>query len=514
VTEEEQAAVRRAAVASTLRFVDTFPHHEHAAVVLGAAVDDLFEMKEFEQAIAIGRRLIEIFPDADPAIRRSAWTVVGHASFELSDYEAAEGAYARVLETTPAGEESHQALTDNLAAAIYKQGEQAGQRDDHRLAADHFLRIARVAPGSEIRPAAEYDAGAALIRLEDWVGAASVLEAFRRDHPDHPLREEATKQIALVYRKGGELARAAREYERVASEADEDELRREALLLAGELYEDARLADRALEVYLGYVRRFPRPLELAVETHFKIAALHGAAQDRAAQHEQLRKVVEIDAAAGAERTDRIRVLAARSALALSEELYGRFGEVRLVQPFESNLREKQRRMDAALAAFRGLVDYQVGDVTAAATFYMAQLYSDFSRALLESERPIDLDAAELQDYELALEEESFPFEERAIEVHEKNLELMAADVYNPWIEKSLRELAELMPGRYAKFEESSGFIASIDRYAYRLPSAAAPATDESGSDATPESDELSVRSDPGAAPGSQDLADGSAVVSR
>jgi hypothetical protein len=71
---------------------------------------------------------------------------------------------------------------------------------------------------------------------------------------------------------------------------------------------------------------------------------------------------------------------------------------------------------------------------------------------------------------MALEEEAYPFEERAIEVHEKNLELMRAGVFNEWIEKSLAQLAVMMPGRYAKFEESSGVIESIDTYVYRVPS--------------------------------------------
>jgi hypothetical protein len=109
---------------------------------------------------------------------------------------------------------------------------------------------------------------------------------------------------------------------------------------------------------------------------------------------------------------------------------------------------------------------------------MAELYSAFSTALLESQRPVDLEAAELQAYELALEEEAFPFEERAIEVHEKNLELMAAGIYDAWIEKSLARLADLVPGRYAKFEESSGWIDSIDSYAYRAPAVHAAAAAE------------------------------------
>ena len=61
-------------------------------------------------------------------------------------------------------------------------------------------------------------------------------------------------------------------------------------------------------------------------------------------------------------------------------------------------------------------------------------------------------------------------------MHEKNLELMSGDhLFNSWIEKSLARLAQLMPGRYAKAEISSGFLGSIDRYAYRSPAAAAAA---------------------------------------
>jgi TolA-binding protein len=368
----EREAARREAVTSTLRFVDRFPEHEHAGAVLGAAVDDLYEMKEFERAIATARRLIDEHPEADPSIRRSAWAVVAHASFDLADYPQAEQAYARVLEMTPAEDDSHQEVVDNLAAAIYKQGEQANLAEDHRSAAAHFLRIAKTAPSSEIRPLAEYDAGAALIRLEDWDGATEVLESFRQSHPDHELHSQATRQLALVHREKGNLARAAEEYERVAVEAEDRELRGEALLVAGELYEDSGRPDRALAAYLSYVGDFSEPLETAVETRFKIAEMYRAAQDEASHHDQLQRIVEIDATAGDARTARVRYLAAQSALVLSEGLYHHFDEVELVQPFESSLQEKERRMDAALEAFARLVDYEIGDVTAAATFYMAE----------------------------------------------------------------------------------------------------------------------------------------------
>ncbi|NIW25518.1 MAG: hypothetical protein GWN29_13645, partial [Gammaproteobacteria bacterium] len=287
------------------------------------------------------------------------------------------------------------------------------------------------------------------------------MEDFRSAFPDHELQHEVTKQLASVYRQDGQLDRSASEYERVAAETDDLAVRGEAMLLAGELYEEASSVDSALDVYLRYVAEFPAPLDLAQETRFKIAGMYEARDDLVQYHEMLEEIVAVDAAAGTSRTDRSRYLAAQSALVLTQRLYASFVEVELVQPFEQSLAEKQQRMDTALAGFEGLVAYAVGDVTAAATFYIAEIYFDFSAALLASERPTDLEPATLVEYELALEEEAFPFEEQAIEVHETNFELVRSGLYNEWVRKSLERLAVLMPGRYAKTEISTGFIGAI-----------------------------------------------------
>jgi outer membrane protein assembly factor BamD (BamD/ComL family) len=485
----EQEAARREAVHSTLRFVAAFPQHEHAADVLGAAVDDLYDLKEHALAIEHGRKLIADYPGAKPELLRSAWIAVAHSAFELASYVDAEQAYARVLALTPADDASRAGFADNLAAAVYKQGEQANAAGQTRAAADHFLRVAEVAPESSIRPAAEYDGAAALVALEDWAGAAAVLEAFRAAHAEHELAREATKQLAFVYRKQGDSLRAAAEYERVASEADRAELRAEALLLAGELYEGAKRPERAIAAYLHYADEFAAPVETAVETRAKVAALYEAAGDHAARREQLRAIVALDAQSGAARTPRTRTLAAQSALVLAEDAFHELGALRLAQPLEQNLAEKQRRMDAALSAFAGLVDYEVGEVTAAATFYTAECYGEFARALAESERPADLSEDERSAYEAGLDEESFGFEEKAIAVHEKNRELIRIGLWNPWIEKSLARLATLVPGRYAREEASSGVLTLLESYAYRAPAsesvAQEPATRASDESPTP-----------------------------
>jgi len=161
-------------------------------------------------------------------------------------------------------------------------------------------------------------------------------------------------------------------------------------------------------------------------------------------------------------------LAARAGLVLAELNYFKFTDMALNVPFAKNLKKKQQSMKALIREFSGLIEYQVGEVTAASTFYLAEIYADFSRSLMESERPKDLDAVDLEDYEMALEDQAYPFEEKAIGVHQSNLELIAMGVYNSWVEKSIDRLAQFLPARYAKYEEPCPLVTELDTYLYEL----------------------------------------------
>jgi outer membrane protein assembly factor BamD (BamD/ComL family) len=300
VDEAFEAQAKRATVDSSLRFADTFPEHQNAPIVLGAAADDLYDMNDYETAIIAGNKLIERYPLSDASLRRSAWTVVAHSSLDLERYVEAESAYLSVLDFVPEDDDERASLVDNLAASIYQQGDQASQAGDYRAAADHFLRVGRAAPGSAIRESAEFDAASALIRLEDWTSAATVLEDFRQNFPGHELQGDVTRQLASVYREAGRLDRSAGEYERVAAESDDPELQREALLLAGDLYEEAGAIDSALGAYRRYVDSFPWPLDIAQETRFTMAEMHEGRGDLVAYRDVLGEIVETDRAAGAE----------------------------------------------------------------------------------------------------------------------------------------------------------------------------------------------------------------------
>ena len=468
VSQEDKDGVKREIVRSSLKFADTFPEHEKAAIVLGAAADDLYGMKEYDQALAAASKLIEIFPGTDVDVVRAAWLVIGHSSFELQRYNEAETAYLQVLALLPNNDKTRDELVDNLAASIYKQGELANSTQEYRAAADHFLRVSQKAPTSTIRPTAEYDAAAALIQLKDWEMAASVLVGFRNSFPEHSLQPEVTKKIAYVYRENGQLSLAASEYERIERESGDDAIRQDALLIAAELHEQDGNSTSALEVYRRYVEYFPQPVETNLETRNKISVILKEQNDLKSYLDELEKIVVIDASAGKDRTPRTRYLAAQAALVLAEQKFATFVTVSLVNPLEVNLRRKRELMKETTQKFNQLIEYEIAETTAAATFYLAEIYAHFSKALMASERPQGLSPLELEEYELAIEDQAYPFEEKAITVHENNIKLISMGVYNEWVEKSLQKLAEFIPARYDKPEEASGIVSSLDTYIYEI----------------------------------------------
>ena len=456
VSQSQRNDVKREIIRSSIKFSDIFPENENAAVVLVAAVDDLYELEDYEQAIVYGRRVITDYPNADKKILRSAWTVVAHASFDTADYVEAEKAYIATLSLTDKADEKYNALSENLAASVYKQGEQARSLGDHKTAAEHFLRVAQVAPNSKIRPTAEYDAAAALIQLKEWATVSAVLEGFRVRYPEHELLPDITKKLAVVYKEDKQYQKAAEEFERIEKENPDDEsLRREVLAEAAELYEKVKLTPKVLAVYLKIADYFPKPIEGALEVRHKISEIYLSQTNDAGYISELNKIVSIDAAGGEGRTERTKYLAGNAALILAEPKLALFQEVALVEPFQQNLTVKKQRMRDAIKTYNKLVEYQVGNVTAAATYYIAEIYYEFNVALVKSERPTNLSEEELEEYELVIEEQAYPFEEKAIEVHEKNMELLDVDIYNKWIDKSIARLAIMLPARYAKTEEAS-----------------------------------------------------------
>jgi len=136
--------------------------------------------------------------------------------------------------------------------------------------------------------------------------------------------------------------------------------------------------------------------------------------------------------------------------------------VRLTAPLKKSLVIKRDALETAMDGYKRAAEYQVAEVTTAATYEMAELYRTLAKDLLASERPKTLKGDELEEYNALLEEQVFPFEEQAIKAHELNAARTKDGVYDESIRKSFQALAELKPARYGKTEVTQDVVANLE----------------------------------------------------
>ena len=105
-------------------------------------------------------------------------------------------------------------------------------------------------------------------------------------------------------------------------------------------------------------------------------------------------------------------------------------------------------MQDAIAAFGQVSAYNEASSITQATYEIANIYQHFSTALMTSERPKSLKGEELEQYNILLEDQAFPFEEKAIEFYELNLAHTKENISNIWISQTLANLRKLYPVKY------------------------------------------------------------------
>jgi len=454
------AALNRASVESALRFAKDNATDPRTGPVLTNAAEKLFTLKD-ERAPIVAQQVLDLQPPAAPAQRKVAWTVVAHSAFDKGAYDKSEKAYAEVLALTPEKEAGRNDLVERLAASVYKQGEKARAEGKAAEAVGHFNRVATVAPQSTVRATAQYDAAAALIGMKDWDGATRTLEDFRQRYPNHPLQAEVSNKLALAYLEKKNWGQAAGELERIAATSKDPKVARDALWQAAELHEKANARPAATKAYTQYLKQYPDPLEQSLEARSRLAKLAKDDGNAPREFALMKEIFQIEQNAGNARTPRTRYLGATAALAMAEPTLDAYKKVALVEPLAKNLKLKKQKMEEALKAYAVASDYGVADVITAATYHTANIYQDFGKSLMSSQRPKKLSKVELEQYNVMLEEQAYPFEEKATELHELNARRASEGIYDKWVKSSFTALKDMRPVRYGKTERSEGVVDAI-----------------------------------------------------
>ncbi len=442
-------------IQSALEFATLYASDSRAPAVLAQAAEELYALGDPQQALAVATQVTEWQPLPEKKLLRTAWLVRAHSLFDLELHTAAEQAYWQTLKLVPANNPDRPAIVERIAATLYRQAEQQIAAGDTPGAIDKLLQIREVAPNSEIARKGQYDAANHLMDLRQWERAEKVLVDFRKRYPKAPVADTLLPKLAVVYQSMNAWEKAADTFSAMVENEKNPDLQRQSLYLAAELYEKAGNEARAIVHYRRYAHTYAQPFDLATEARYRLVTLYGQTNEPLKRNYWLKKLIDAHRQAKDSfgSNERAHYLAAFASRELANVNYYAFKNIKLNQPIARNLQRKKKAMEKALASYQQVLSYGVAEFTTEANNRIGMIYTQLSADLMASERPEGLNALEFEQYELLLEEQAYPFEEKAIEVHAANAQRSWGGVYDYWVKQSFEVLAKLLPARYGKQED-------------------------------------------------------------
>ena len=457
ITQEKLPQGTEGKIASAiLKFSNRFPQDPRVPELLLKAAQLSARQGEFATAREYAQKHIAARPQG-PTLY-TARKLIATTYFEEKDYTRAAQELKGLL--SPSGafqipQKDQEELRTLLASSLYKQAEVDKQKGRLQEAAQGFLSIHSLMPNTEVAGIGLLDGAIILSDLGRDEEAILNLRLFIEAYPKSANQDQAREQLALLYEKHERLPEAIQQYEKLAASASggkDPQLAAEWHLAIGRLSEKARDWQRAHRTLLAAVEGLSPGDERAMEALFRAARAKDQMGDSRQSQVLLGRVLERYTQQTSP-TPRMTYVAAQASFGLGEELFKQFMGVRLTVPLEASLEKKRQLLKEALDFYSRTVDFKVPEYITASTYKVGILFEEFRNTLLESERPTGLTSQQLEQYNFLLEEQAYPFEEKAITAYETNVRrAQDGGQYDEWIKKSYQRLAEILPARYNRGE--------------------------------------------------------------
>lgn len=438
------------------RFTEHYGSDGRVPGLLADVATRWLEAGNNDQALRYAKQAVT-HQQAMPETRYAGWVVTAQVRQHTEEHSLAERAWREALTLASKDAASSEmkadvaGLNEQLAIAIYRQGEQAAASGKATIAVAHFQRVEAVLPGSETAIKGRFDAANTLLKASEWQPAINELNRFRTDYPAHVLAAGISEKLVLAYTTSSQPLRAANELmdmadtrSKEAAQAPGDEW--SYRLRAAELFHNAEAQGQRNAIYENYLSA--SPVAADADEHIRLQTMRFRLIEAGGQSARRREEMvsaELQSSWHSEQTLR---WAARGALTMGAEAAAQFAGIELGTPLETSLDQKQRAMERAQTYFDNAESLGGANVLPECLFRRAELHRIMAKDLMASAAPDGLNELEQMQYRMLLEEEAYPFEERAISLHSENHQRLTADGFNSWIEKSLTVLAELHPGRY------------------------------------------------------------------
>lgn len=342
----------------------------------------------------------------------------------------------------PLPEKETTALRNLLILSQYQQGEALKQQGLSLDAAASFSAAYREDNQNELAPLALFESASLWEAGGEKAKAEEAFVAFATRYPQSALRQPALLRLASIYEESDRLGAAAEIYEEAGRQRTDPAFAVQALGQAITLYEKMGAWEKVSLLALQWIERSQGNRERQIEGMVRGAeAKLKLGQEKAAE-KILTDAVNLSAPHAVAKkptklSESASFYAAKAHLLLADIGIKRYEEIQLVAPLERNLQKKKALFDKLLHDYGRAADYPSPILVVAATHRMGEVFEEFSRALLQSERPGKLSREEREAYDRLLTEQALPYLEKAEEAYKQNIDwAKKAGVESEWVERS------------------------------------------------------------------------------
>ncbi|MDH4037246.1 MAG: tetratricopeptide repeat protein [Candidatus Krumholzibacteria bacterium] len=413
-------------IASGRAFVQRFPTDPRCADIVWRQGNVAYAHAWYPDAAAIFETFGNTYP-ADSRAARGA-RLGGDAHYKRADFHAAGIAYRRAVDlATQSGEDSLvAAVKPTIPLCDYKHAESVAAADSVRgpfQAAPLFAGVATEFPAYPHADLALYRAGLGYASGLKYRDATVAWERLLATYPESEYARDSAIQIARTHEAAGDTPGAAAAYERFSRLYVKDPDAPAALIKAADMLADAGDAGGAERMRSIFIQRFPGDTQTVMEIRASRASQELArVRDGAASMSVLMakpgantsssELREYLALAKEHPEMASPVILAQVDYYDAEESFASFSAMRLTQPLPASLEKKKQALESLLEKYNTCSGHGVAEYTRASAYRIGQALVGFGDALMQSERPGDLEGEDLLAYEDVIEEQAWVFYDR------------------------------------------------------------------------------------------------------
>lgn len=436
-----------------------------------------FKVDQISAARAPLEELIEEYPATPEAFRATKVLALGY--FKQQQYQKAEMFFSSALQLLSKQSEissrEEQDLRELRAGSLFKMAEELQKKGDAEKAALAFLKVQTTEPKSALVDKSLYQASQQYLKMRNLDQAFSVSRKLAKEFPKSELAFAGIWECGQSFKSSKQWSFAGVAFSEASYLARKPSERQAAMVEAALAYEEALQFEKEIPIWQALLGQQPLPSAVQrIEYAYRLAsAFEKVKQEQMAKryfletknlYDQLQFDVQKKRAKDSD-LQSVGFFVAKAYLALGQREEEKLLGIRLVPPFEKNLKAKQHLLDSTLKYYAKVIEFKDAEMVTEVGFRIGWVLEDFAKNLKESPAPENLSKEERQQYVYLLEEKAFPFEEKAIAAYEGNLTRARENsLFNAWVKKSYDHLSTLVPARYAKNEKMPALLPVQELY--------------------------------------------------